>query len=45
VLPLAKANVSRDAATIRMEQLQMELNHKKTNSAILPFLPKLLKAI
>lgn len=44
-LPLANANVSLDAATIKIEQLQIELNHKNTNKAILTFLPKLLKAI
>lgn len=44
-LPLAKAKVSRDAATMRIEQLQMELNHKTTSNAILPFFPKLLNAI
>lgn len=44
-IPLANAKVSRDAATIRMEQLQIELNHKNTKRAIEPLLPKLLKAI
>lgn len=43
-VPRAKANVSLDAATIKIEQLQMELAHRNTNNAILPFFPKLLKA-
>lgn len=43
--PLAKANVSRLAATIKILQLQTLLPHKKTSNAILPFCPKLLNAI
>lgn len=44
-VPLANANVSLDAATIKIEQLQMELNQRNTSRAMLPFLPRLLNAI
>ncbi len=44
-IPLAKAKVSLDAATIKIEQLQIELNHINTSTAILPFFPRLLNTI
>jgi hypothetical protein len=44
-IPRAKANVSLLAATMSIEQLQILENHKKDNSATLPFFPKLLNAI
>jgi hypothetical protein len=43
--PRAKAKVSRDAATIRIEQLQILENHRKVSRAILPFVPRLFRAI
>lgn len=45
IIPLAKANVSLEAATMRIEQLQIEEIHNKAKRATLPCFPKLLNAI
>lgn len=44
-IPLAKAKVSRDAATIRMEQLQILEIQMNVRRAMLPLSPRLLNTI